>query len=206
MVLYVISLIFLSPQRTSKIKNIYANIEWEKKPLMIDFNLSNPRQWAPLHSATDAQPSVTLMTIQDRSLHYAPQNHRYARELSNELKETIKSAVRGWRRSATSFRSDVGNRVTLILEKLEQARVEGQQIEHVDSVLPETVTKTRKVFGFPLHFPFTNVQNVLDAIEATEIHRNRNPRVEFALGVRVFPYPGGLLSVWVFVCSLVPTS
>ena len=91
-----------------------------------------------------------------------------------------------------------------MLEKLEQARMGGQPVAPEDFTLPESITKSRTVFGLPLHFPFTNMQCVLDKLESTEIHRNRNPQVEFALGVRVFPYPGGVVSVWTFVCSLVP--
>ena len=147
---------------------------------------------------------MTLMPIQEERLHFAPTNHRSSRELQDELKEATKTAIRGWRRGATSFRSDVGSKLTLILDKLEDSRMKGNSIALRNFNLPESVTKTRSVFGFPLHFAFTKIDEILDMIETTEIHGNMNPQVEFALGVRVFTYPGGLLSVWVFICSLVP--
>ena len=39
----------------------------------------------------------------------------------------------------------------------------------------------------------------MEQIKLTEIHNNRNPNVEFSLSVRVFPYAGGVMSVWVYI-------
>lgn len=174
---------------------------------MLNFDLSNPRRWAPLFFDKTAKFSTEdLMSIQEEQLNYSPPNHGYAKGLQSELKDSIKDSMRGWRRCATSFRSDVGVQLTLIVEKLEQARLEGRPTSSVESCLPESITKMRTAFGFSLHIPFTNVGEILSRIESTEIHRNKNPQVEFGIGVRVFAYPSGLLSVWVFLCSLVPSA
>lgn len=68
----------------------------------------------------------------------------------------------------------------------------------------EVSSKTKTVAGFALHFPFTNGEDILSAIKSTEIHNTRNPHVEFSLGIRVFAYPGGVMSVWVFLCTVTP--
>ena len=66
----------------------------------------------------------------------------------------------------------------------------------------EVLSKTRNVSGFALHFAYTNTDDVLRSVKATEIHENRNPHVEFSLGIRVFAYPGGALSVWIFLSTM----
>jgi len=174
---------------------------------VLNFNLPNPRRWAPLFFDETAKFSTeAVMSIQEERLNYSPPNHGYAKRLQSDLKDSIKDSMRGWRRGATSFRSDIGVQLTLIVEKLEQTRLEDRPPSSVDSNLPESITKMWTVFGFSLHFPFTNVEEILSRIESTEIHRNKNPQVEFGIGVRVFAYPSGLLSVWVFLCSLVPSA
>ncbi|KAL3768276.1 hypothetical protein ACHAWO_012386 [Cyclotella atomus] len=178
-------------------ENIYANLHQETKPHSLDFDLTNPKKWAPLHN-TDDQVPLDITTIQEETLTYSPPNHSYARELQDELKETIKSAMREWRRTTTSFRTDTVPKLVSILERLEQAKLGSK-----DVVVPlEVLSKTRNVSGFALHFAYTNTDDVLRSVKATEIHENRNPHVEFSLGIRVFAYPGGALSVWIFLSTM----
>ena len=181
---------------------MYANLQREKKVSSLDFGISNSMKWAPLHIAdvNDQQP-LALMTIQEEVLNYIPPNHGYVQELQDELKEAIKSSMRSWRRTTTSFRTDLVSKLSSVLARLEECKMTGKE---ADTALLDGISKNRNVFGFPLHFPFTNVEDVLDRIKATEIHQNRNPNVEFSIAVRVFAYPGGVMSVWVFVASLVP--
>ncbi len=40
-------------------------------------------------------------------------------------------------------------------------------------------------------------------MHATGVHLNREPGVEFALAVHVEPYPNTVMSVWVYVASMV---
>ena len=67
-----------------------------------------------------------------------------------------------------------------------------------------SVCRGQSLFGFPLHFGFSNVDEILEQIKMTSIHQSRHPDVEFAAAVKVFPYECGVLSVWVFICALCP--
>ena len=190
----------------ASIDNIYSNIERGKKPFQLIFDLSKRRKWTPLHRGK-LPDTTTRMTAQDESLHFSLPDHQYARELQSEISESLQNAIRSARRVATSFRSDVSTIIGHTIEKLEDMKMSGQQISSsmtTDIVLPESITNTRTVFGFTLHVPFTSIQDVLDRIEATEIHCNMNPRIEFGIAVRCFACPGGVISLWVFVCSLTP--
>jgi coiled-coil and C2 domain-containing protein 2A len=43
----------------------------------------------------------------------------------------------------------------------------------------------------------------VDALTSTGVHLNREPGVEFALAVHVEPYANNVMSVWVYVASMV---
>ena len=57
--------------------------------------------------------------------------------------------------------------------------------------------------GFPLHFSYSDLETITEAVKATGVHRDRDPGVEFSLAVLVEPYPGSVMSVWVYVASMV---
>jgi coiled-coil and C2 domain-containing protein 2A len=59
-----------------------------------------------------------------------------------------------------------------------------------------------QICGFPLHFAFSDQKEILEAVSATGVHLNEEPGVEFALAVHVEPYPCSVMSVWVYVASM----
>jgi hypothetical protein len=113
----------------------------------------------------------------------------------------LTSAIRGWRQVPTGFRPDLSKTLGSLLEKLDQAKLNGNSLSTSDVTLPESITRGRRVFGFALHVPFTGMENLLERIKLTNIHRNRSP-VEYAVAARVFAYHGGVLSVWIFVLAI----
>ena len=60
-----------------------------------------------------------------------------------------------------------------------------------------------KVCGFPLHFAFGDIEQLIEAVTSTGVHQNRENGVEFALAVHVEPYHNSVMSVWIYVASLV---
>jgi len=57
--------------------------------------------------------------------------------------------------------------------------------------------------GFPINMPYTEMKVLSDAVYATGVHEYESSDVEFALAVYVHPYPNSVLSVWIYVASLV---
>ncbi len=57
--------------------------------------------------------------------------------------------------------------------------------------------------GFPINMAYTELEPLVEAVFATGVHRNETNDVEFALAVHIHPYPSSVLSVWVYVASLV---
>lgn len=59
-----------------------------------------------------------------------------------------------------------------------------------------------QVSGFPINMPFTEVDPIVETVFATGVHAHESSDIEFALAVYVHPYPNSVLSVWVYVASL----
>ncbi|KFQ47044.1 Protein CC2D2B, partial [Nestor notabilis] len=60
-----------------------------------------------------------------------------------------------------------------------------------------------QVSGFPIHRPFSEVRPLIEAVHSTGVHTIDISNVEFALAVYVHAYPQNVLSVWIYVASLV---
>ena len=56
--------------------------------------------------------------------------------------------------------------------------------------------------GFPINLPYTEMEPIVDSVYATGVHNVESSDVEFALAVHVHPYPNSVLSVWIYVASL----
>lgn len=178
--------------------NMYRNAEPDKTLSLLDFDISNVRKWVPLHNI-DEESKFARLTVQDERLQFALPNHHRAKETQTNVCESIQSSIRGWRHTATCFRPDISAKIALKLEQLENAKLNGLPTSNVEMSLNERMMQSRMT-GFILHEPFNSVQDILDTIKASEIHRNRNPHVEYVVSVRAFAYPGGVSSVWVCVC------
>lgn len=73
----------------------------------------------------------------------------------------------------------------------------------LDCNMPLCCSNLIQVTGFPIQMPYTDVQSVIDAVYQTGIHSSEFPQTEFALAVYIHPYPNNILSVWVYLASLV---
>lgn len=62
-----------------------------------------------------------------------------------------------------------------------------------------------RISGFPLHLPFSEIRPIIEAVYSTGVHNVQASNVEFALAVYVHPYPNNVLSVWVYLASLIRT-
>lgn len=60
-----------------------------------------------------------------------------------------------------------------------------------------------QVSGFPIHMAFSEVTPLVEAVYSTGVHSIDVPNIEFALAVYVHAYPKNILSVWIYVASLV---
>ena len=67
----------------------------------------------------------------------------------------------------------------------------------------KALTNVYRIRGFPMRLAYADVNSVVAAVKATDVHSAGDPKVEFALAVGSRAYPGGFVVVWVYVASLV---
>ncbi|KAH8369711.1 hypothetical protein KR093_000676 [Drosophila rubida] len=66
------------------------------------------------------------------------------------------------------------------------------------------ISLSPQLYGFTLNFSYTNLTAISERIRTTCIHYNNNALVEFCVAVHVKAYANDVLSVWVFLLSIVP--
>ncbi len=58
--------------------------------------------------------------------------------------------------------------------------------------------------GFPIQVRYSNIEQLLLSVERTGIHLRENKKVEYSLAVYVHSYPNDVLSVWLYIVSMIP--
>ena len=108
-----------------------------------------------------------------------------------------------WRpRHNTKFNRFCSLALRQVLNNMEKSR----NIKLQNQKDPEELaqfTSNFRISGFPINLPYTNVSSILEAVYASQVHAIPTGDVEFALAVQIFPYPNTILSVWVYVASLI---
>jgi hypothetical protein len=179
---------------------MYLNLQRSVSINDLSFDFDNKKTWSCFPSPSGKRWS----SVQPASIYYSQPDYKAAAQIESEVGTAVRQSISIWRGRSCEFRDDVSDRLVGILEELEDIKLNGRKpnIGYFTSI--SSLIKDREIFGFPLHFAYTNVKDILGKLEKTEIHKSRHPQVEFAVSVRVFPYESKLMSVWVFICSLSP--
>jgi hypothetical protein len=106
------------------------------------------------------------------------------------------------------FDHEMKEDLNIWIENLEVRKRDGKGTISASGEYPdiriESLWKGKCVYGVAMQYPMTNIDEIINEVEKIGIHQSKHPHVCFALSVRIFPYPGNLFSVWVFVCSILP--
>lgn len=173
-----------------------------------------------------ANPNLT--SVQPTQIQLTSPDQRAAKILKEKIEKALRYRIRFklnisthineclCRDSLMHLRKKMGLRTTMnfqgnsILKKMLpglESRRGGLADDGVTTVTDGTeldrVSKSHKICGFPLHFAYRDSEQLLEALHATGVHLNREPGVEFALAVHVEAYPNTVMSVWVYVASMV---
>eukprot|EP01029_Cantina_marsupialis_P017745 TRINITY_DN39_c0_g3_i3.p1 TRINITY_DN39_c0_g3~~TRINITY_DN39_c0_g3_i3.p1 ORF type:complete len:592 (+),score=185.44 TRINITY_DN39_c0_g3_i3:482-2257(+) len=182
--------------------NLFANIQREEIPHKMSWILDDATCWNPLFSG--ASPLLRSLQPANGLLRYTPTPAENVKDIQSDIYETLKLNIRQWRshRQATRFNGSISETLRDILWNLEADKAQGKVARpEFEEQLLRTLDNY-EVFGFPLNQTFTEVSAIVDQVKNTEIHLNNNPQIQFAVSVLVVPYPNNVLSVWVYVASL----
>lgn len=90
-----------------------------------------------------------------------------------------------------------------ILSKLEDdICYENESEEHAE--LLNSLFSNYKATGYTINSNYTNLSAIVADIKSAGIHLNIDNKVEFAVSVYVKEYVNNVLSIWIFLLSLVP--
>ncbi|XP_020662242.2 coiled-coil and C2 domain-containing protein 2A isoform X1 [Pogona vitticeps] len=180
--------------------NVWFNIQQYDSPLRINFDVSKPKLWKPFFSRS--LPFPGLSSVQPEELFYQPANKAAALELQSRLEKILKEKIMEWRpRHLTRWNRYCTSTLRHFLPVLEKNHGKGVEDDH-QAELQKQLGDYR-VSGFPIHRPFSEVTSLIEAVYSTGVHTTDIPNVEFALAVYVHAYPKNILSVWIYVASLV---
>lgn len=114
----------------------------------------------------------------------------------------LKEKIMDWRpRHLTRWNRHCTSTLRHFLPLLERSQGEDVEDEHRAELQKQL--GDYRFSGFPLHMPYSEVKPLIEAVYSTGVHNTDVPNVEFALAVYIHPYPKNVLSVWIYVASLI---
>ena len=191
--------------------NIWGNIQLSERPSRLRWDFSMGNDWMPIFVGNVTNPG--LPSVQPIDLIGPPADHRAAKQLKERVERSLRDTLMNIRKKMNQ-RTTMNFQGNAILRKLLPGlestkgglnlQTEGSNAiatEHMNEL--QRIMSSHKMCGFPLHFSFTDIDQITEAMIATGVHLNREDGVEFALAVHVEPYPCTAMSVWIYVASLV---
>ncbi|XP_009294855.2 coiled-coil and C2 domain-containing protein 2A isoform X7 [Danio rerio] len=180
--------------------NVWFNIQPYAAPVRMSFDISKPNLWKPFFSR--AFPDPGLSSVQPDALVYRRTDRTAAVELQDRIEKVLREKLMEWRpRHPTRWNRYCISTLRQFLPKLELSG--GREVAEEHRLELQSLLGEYRISGFPLHLPFSELRPIIEAVHSTGVHKVESPNVEFALAVYVHPYPSNVLSVWVYIASLV---
>uniref|UniRef100_A0A8C6K4A6 Uncharacterized protein n=1 Tax=Melopsittacus undulatus TaxID=13146 RepID=A0A8C6K4A6_MELUD len=180
--------------------NIWFNVQEHDSPARISFDVSKPKRWKSFFSRSFPYPG--LSSVQPEELVYQCSDKAAAVELQGRIEKILKEKIMEWRpRHLTRWNRYCTSALRSFLPLLEQNQ--GKDVEDDHQAELQKRLGDYRVSGFPIHRPFSEVRPLIEAVHSTGVHTIDISNVEFALAVYVHAYPQNVLSVWIYVASLV---
>ncbi|ELW68968.1 Coiled-coil and C2 domain-containing protein 2A [Tupaia chinensis] len=180
--------------------DVWFNIQPYDSPLRINFDVTKPKLWKPFFSRSLPYPG--LPSVQPEELIYQRTDKAAAAELQDRIEKILKEKIMDWRpRHLTRWNRYCTSTLRHFLPLLEKSQ--GEDVEDDHRAELQKQLGDYRFSGFPLHMPYSEVKPLIEAVYSTGVHNIDVPNVEFALAVYIHPYPKNVLSVWIYVASLI---
>ncbi|KAI1888734.1 hypothetical protein AGOR_G00171780 [Albula goreensis] len=183
-------------------ENVWFNMQVYDAPMRMSFDVSKSKLWKPFFSRAFSDPG--LPSVQPEQLVYRRTDKVAAVELQDRIEKILKEKIMEWRpRHPTRWNRYCTSTLRHFLPKLELSG--GRDVGEEHRLELQSMLGDYRISGFPLHMPFSEVRPLVEAVYSTGVHNVEMSNVEFALAVYVHPYPNNVLSVWVYLASLLRT-
>ncbi|CAL1540858.1 unnamed protein product [Lymnaea stagnalis] len=184
-------------------ENIWENIQQYEKPSQLNFNLNNTRNLQPFYSKSFL--SRGLASVQPNELNYHRKDKKFdnlVTELQEKIEQLLKNKIMEWRsRYIPRWNRHCMQIMRKLLPKLEENC--GKPIDESNLRDLEDSFKSYKVSGFPLNIPYTDMNSITETVFSTGVHAQETSDVEFVLAVYVHGYTNNVISIWIYVASLI---
>ncbi|OAF71700.1 Coiled-coil and C2 domain-containing protein 2A [Intoshia linei] len=181
-------------------ENIWVNIQPIAKPSEVDFNTSNIKKWTPFFNRKF--PNNGISSIQPKFINYSKSDTSGAINLQYSLEQKLKEKVMQWRpKYITRWNRHCIHTFRTLLQKLEENNGIGNYDEHSEEL--STILASYKLSGFPINIKYLDEESLIENVYSTGVYDVDNQDVEFALAIYVHPYPNNIMSVWVYIASMI---
>ncbi|MEE6485744.1 hypothetical protein FKM82_014382, partial [Ascaphus truei] len=180
-------------------ENVWFNLQTHNETMSVDVDVSKEMLWKPLFSKS-FQPRE-FPTEQKTNLNYLPTDQDMVEELEKSIERALKNKLIEWRPKQTTFWNRQCTAILrAILPKLEfnYASIAAEEEKAL-----KRLHKVYNVAGYPIQLPYSSIQSVTEAVYQTGLHTTEIPNTEFCIAVYIHPYPNNILSVWIYLASLV---
>ncbi|XP_007496776.2 coiled-coil and C2 domain-containing protein 2A isoform X1 [Monodelphis domestica] len=180
--------------------NIWFNIQQYDSPIRMNFDITKPKLWKSFFSRSLPYPG--LSSVQPEELIYQHTDKVAAAELQDRIEKILKEKIMEWRpRHLTRWNRYCTSTLRQFLPLLEKNQGKDVEDDHRAELLRQL--GDYRFSGFPIHMAFSEVKPLIEAVYSTGVHNIDISNVEFALAVYIHAYPKNVLSVWIYVASLV---
>lgn len=202
--------------------DIYFNIQKYSDPYVIDFNIDNPKAWLPFLGPNRKPiffPNNTINTVQ-KQIEYEITPERFIYEKQLELEDLLRKRFQSSKISSDNrgFRwasNEINNRIYELFPALEtfyssfragasESSLYVYQRERANQMLSEIEQQFlevmgQKSFGITVNCPLEHPDKIWEKVKNTDVHNIGYDNCTFVLVARMFPYPGFVCSVWVYL-------
>ncbi|KAL1129085.1 hypothetical protein AAG570_013616, partial [Ranatra chinensis] len=182
--------------------NIWMNVQKEDTLCKTSFDITKRSDWLPAFGRTVSAP---MGSVQPHSIEFSLTSPTETRLLQDKLEKQLRDAIMHLRPTCrTIWNRYCTATLRKLLPSLEKALWSTDHQSPPDHLQElQHILNSYKMCGFPINMPYSSSSELIDAVTATGVHLNDSADIEFAAAVYVHAFPSNVLSVWVYVASLV---
>ncbi|KNC98997.1 uncharacterized protein SPPG_09335 [Spizellomyces punctatus DAOM BR117] len=186
--------------------NVWVNIQQQADPARMSFNLRDNRSWRPLFHRAFPKPEGPSLQLEEPI--YKTPDLAKLHEIEGRLERAIIAGIETWRGNKPTRWNRLASRTLFsALPTLETAVCTQTSNEQVSSSLSslQDLSRLRAVYrlkGSPISLPYTDTNDILAAVQATDVHACADEWCEFACAVWCCGYAGEVVGVWIWIACL----
>ena len=119
-----------------------------------------------------------------------------------KIESKLREKLQEWRpRHLTKFHRYCCSALRKILINMEKLRDQSLKAQSSPEELRQLESEYR-ISGFPISLPYTNMQAIYEAVQATQVHALPSSQIQYALAVHIHSYPNTIMAIWIYIAVL----